>query len=426
MSNEKLVVLLLLLGVACTGNDPPAADSGLPPSGGAVAGSNTAAMAGAAGVQAQSSGGNRSSVAGEAGAGGAAAGTAGMAGGAPVIAGAANGGAGGARAAAALGLSVQPPSLLWTAVRHYSGATPSGRTSGPAMGPAKKLSVHNGGDRALALTIALSGPGAPRFELVTPAMLQVPAGADAEVALRIVTDDAVLGPAPAQDDGATVLDATLELSAGERHLSVRSYALVLTYVELEPTFGQILRAFPEWTTRLPSWLPDDANPNPGKPLPGIVAGTDEVPAPSFERLDPTEPVTVQPIARFSPPGAVPFGWYEPGRSANRTVVGTLGEQTDPHTNDQSRMLEPPLASGSFTFEPSAARFGVWMMPAGVGLLTSEDASCFDGQHRVRTWALRDAQGVILPGRFLIGGEEAANGDYQDYVFVLGNVKPSAG
>jgi hypothetical protein len=31
---------------------------------------------------------------------------------------------------------------------------------------------------------------------------------------------------------------------------------------------------------------------------------------------------------------------------------------------------------------------------------------------------------VVPGSFLIGGEEAKNGDYQDYVFVLTNVKPS--
>ena len=48
----------------------------------------------------------------------------------------------------------------------------------------------------------------------------------------------------------------------------------------------------------------------------------------------------------------------------------------------------------------------------------------DGQHRVRAFSLRDAQGSVVPGSFLIGGEEAKNGDYQDYVFVLTNVEPS--
>jgi hypothetical protein len=319
---------------------------------------------------------------------------------------------------------VDTSSVLWTAVRYYSGATPSGRTSGPAAGPQKTLTLHNGGESARTLSVTLSGPDAARFELSTPAQLDIAPGADAEVGLRIVTDNAQLGPAPAQDAGATVFDATLELHSLAQQLSVRNYALVLTYVELEPTFGQILRALPEWTSKLPSWLPDDANPNPGTTLPGIVAGTDEVDAPSFARLDAAQPVTLRPLARFSPPGAVPFGWYEPGAPTSRSTVATLAEQADPHTNDKSRMLEPPLASGSVTFEPSLAKFGIWMMPAGVGLLASEDAAGFDGQHRVRAWALRNGQGQLVPGFYLLGGEEANNGDYQDYVFVLGNVKPA--
>lgn len=426
MSNMKLLLCLPLIALACAANGP--AESSSPAVGGGATGGNLPLTAEAGMPQNQGSGGTGVNVVGGVGAAGGAAGTgaAADAGGASGATGAATAGTAGTSSALPIGLSVQPTSLLWTAVRHHAGATPSGRTSGPATGPTKKLTVHNAGDARLTLTAALGGPGAARFELVTPPVVQVPAGADAEVALRIITEDGVLGAAPAQDDGATVLDATLTLSAGDQQLSIRNYALILTYVELEPTFGQILRAFPEWTTHLPSWLPDDANPNPGKPLPGVVAGTDEVRAPSFEKLDPARPVSFLPIARFSPPGTVPFGWYEPGKPSNRTTTATLGQQQDPHTNDKSRMLEPPLDSGQVTFEPSATRFGIWMMPAGVGLLTSDDASSFDGQHRVRAWSLRDAQGVVIPGSFLIGGEEAANGDYQDYVFVLSNVKPSEG
>jgi hypothetical protein len=182
--------------------------------------------------------------------------------------------------------------------------------------------LHNGGSTALALTLSLTGADAARFKITTPAapQLNLAAGADADVKLSITTDNAMLGAAPAQKDGATVLNAALEVAGGAQKLSVRHYALVLTYVELEPTFGQILKAFPAWTTKLPSWLPDNANPNPGSPLPGVVAATDEVAAPQFERLDATKPVTFRPIARFSPPGPVPFGWYEPGKIANLLLL----------------------------------------------------------------------------------------------------------
>ena len=321
-------------------------------------------------------------------------------------------------------LTVDPPQGLWTGVRYYSGSTPGGRTSGPKASPEKAFKLHNGGTAALSLTLSVTGADAARFKITTPAapQLELAPGADADVKLTLTTDNAMLAAAPAQNDGATVFNASLEIAGGPQKVSVRNYALVLTYVELEPTFGQIFKAFPQWTTKLPSWLPDNANPNPAS-LPGVEANTDEVAAATFERLDATKPVTMRALGRFSPVGLVPFGWYEPGKVAGRTTAGTLAMQTDPQTNDKARMLEPPLASGSISFEPSVAKFSIWMAPAGVGLLTSNDADGFDGAHRVRSWTLRDAAGAVVPGSFLVGGEEAKNGDYQDYVFVLTNVKP---
>jgi hypothetical protein len=368
-------------------------------------------------VAGSSAGGSGSGVAGGSGS------SAGGSAGAPAGGTGAGGAAGGATAAG--DLTAEPAQGLWTGVRYYTGATPSGRTSGPKAPPEKAFKLHNAGSAALTLTLTLSGADAARFKILAPAapQLELAAGADAEVKLGIITDNATLAAAPAQNDGATVLNASLEVAGGGKKLSVRNYALVLTYVELEPTFGQILRAFPQWTTKLPSWLPDNANPNPAT-LPGVVAGTDEVAAAAFERLDATKPVTLRPLGRFSPVGLVPFGWYEPSKIAGRTTAGTLAMQTDPQTNDKARMLEPPLASGTGSFEPTVAKFGIWMAPAGVGLLTSNDADGFDGAHRVRAFTLHDAQGAVVPGSFLIGGEEAKNGDYQDYVFVLTNVKPS--
>ena len=64
-----------------------------------------------------------------------------------------------------------------------------------------------------------------------------------------------------------------------------------------------------------------------------------------------------------------------------------------------------------------------MEPSGVGTLSSDDAEGFDGAHRVKVWKLRDTNDMVIPNAYLVGGEEAANGDYQDYVFVLTNVTP---
>jgi hypothetical protein len=319
-------------------------------------------------------------------------------------------------------LGIEPANVLWTAVRYYTGGTPSNRTSGPAQGPTTNVVVHNDGATAVEVTLGLEGAQAEFFELLEPTTpTMVAAGQDLTASIRVVTADSQLGPAPAQDDGATVLHADLVASAGDVTVSSPFYGLVLTYVELEPTFGQILDAFP-YDSDIGNALRTDANPNPGT-LPGVEAGTDEVSAQRFTRADSAQPVTFTPIARFSPPGQVPFGYYAPGDPNSSTEVGAMAMQNDSHTNDKSRMLEPPLASGSTEFEPSLEPFGIFMEPEGVSPIYSEDAQNSDGQHRVKVFQLRELDGTAIPNTYLVGGEEASNGDYQDYVFVLSNVQP---
>ena len=58
---------------------------------------------------------------------------------------------------------------------------------------------------------------------------------------------------------------------------------------------------------------------------------------------------------------------------------------------------------------------------------TEDAKNAANQvkHAVRTYPLKDRAGVAIPSTYLVCFEEAANGDYQDYVFTLSNVVPVA-
>lgn len=318
-------------------------------------------------------------------------------------------------------VSITPTNALWTAVRYYQGGTgAANRTSGPSVGSTQSIEIVNSGPAA-ELQATLQGPDADRFFIDS----EVPAELDGALTLdiRVETNNAILGAAPAQDDGATVLNAELRITVGQTEVTARLYALVLTYVELEPTFGQILDAFPEYDSMLPAGLRNDANPNPAT-LPGVEAGSDEVAAPTFSRVSSDDPVVMYPLARFSPPGLVPFGTYTPGNGSTREEAGRLAVEDDPHTNDKSRLLLPPLGDGSESFVPQVEPFGVFMEPEGVGALFTEDALNFDGQHRVKVFRVRDGAGEIVPNTFLIAGEEASNGDYQDYLFVLSNVQPS--
>lgn len=380
---------------------------------GAAAGSGGAGGSGDAGSGSGSGGVSGASDGGSAG-GGVSGGASGTAGVGP----AGSGGAGGSSGGSALAFTVNR--ALWTGVRYTASGVPGNRTSGPMTGPTSTFRLHNGGSSPAPFDLAVTGEDAELFEITSPSAASgmLGPGADLDVTVRLVTASTRLPAAPMQDDGSTVLEASL-VAAGAGSSSVSFYALVLTFVELEPTFGQILDAFPAWRSNLPASIRNDANPG---SLPGVQAGTDEVAAATFTRANAGMPVELLPIARFSPPGLVPYGWHAPGNASMRTTVGTMGQMTDAHTNNKSRMLSPPLASGGTTFEPTGA-FSIFMEPSGVGTLSSDDAEGFDGAHRVKVWRLRDANDAVIPNAYLLGGEEAANGDYQDYVFVLTNVTP---
>lgn len=308
---------------------------------------------------------------------------------------------------------------LWTGVRYYSGSTPSNRTSGPAEGPTREYTLTNTSGVEVQVDVSVAGPDAQYFGLDKPGAATVAAGGTLTVTLSLETDNAALPPAPAQDDGATVFEAELVATVGSVSANVRLYALVLTYVELEPTFGQLMDAFP-YEVDLGDALENDANPDPAT-LPGVEPGTDEVAAPTFQLANASEPARMIPLARFSPPGEVPYGWYTPGNPGQSTVVGVLADQTDPHTNNKSRMLNPPLSQGMLEFDPGASAFSIFMEPDGQATIHSEDGQNSDGQHRLKVFAVHDSEGTLLPDTYLLGGEEASNGDYQDYVFLLTNV-----
>lgn len=119
--------------------------------------------------------------------------------------------------------------------------------------------------------------------------------------------------------------------------------------------------------------------------------------------------------------------------------------SDWDTSNHSIMLLPPLKEGSATsFDPGSASSGPWAFsvqrstggvtsggvaapnPANGDFVYTEPTLNIDAahQHRTRVYPLKDRAGVLVPNSYLIGWEEASNGDYQDYVFVLTNARPA--
>ncbi len=323
------------------------------------------------------------------------------------------------------------------------------------------ISLHNGGQAAVQITgLSLSGQaqltlgpsgmpvqatsqaiaGAALFQVVNPPSFPatIAAGADLSVTVQLSTTGSNLPAAPTNKDlGSTLLTASLSATSGAGSAQATVYGLVLIQDNYEPTLGQILIALGyqlDVGQAQNNWNPNTsmmaAN------LPGIEAGTDEVAAPHFIKAG-SGMVTLTVVARFSPVGALPYGWYPASSSATLNTVGTMSMITDAQTSDKARMVYPPLQAGSATaFDPGAAAFGMWVYSDQKTEKYDEGGNVVNGDydysddalnvpaggiHRFKTYPLKNASGTVVAQQYLLAVEEAGNGDYQDYVFVLGNV-----
>jgi hypothetical protein len=129
------------------------------------------------------------------------------------------------------------------------------------------------------------------------------------------------------------------------------------------------------------------------------------------------PVELIPVARYSPQELLPYGYYT---ASGEVVIGTI-------LADQNQTLYPATQAGSkSTFDPPAGEFGIFTTSA-THKTYSEDTKNTGNQtiHAVRTYPLKNRTGMPIANSYLLCMEEAANGDYQDYVFQLSNVVPVA-
>jgi hypothetical protein len=144
---------------------------------------------------------------------------------------------------------------------------------------------------------------------------------------------------------------------------------------------------------------------------------DEVRAQRFKRAS-AGPVTLRPVARYSPDEPIPYGIYTgsgPAPTFQRFgVIQTGQEQT----------LLPAVQAGAVdAIDPGDVDFGVFTTSKAHTTFTEDARNTGAIVHAVRSYPLKDRAGNSVAGAFLIGFEEAKNGDYNDYVFVLGNVTP---
>ena len=152
-------------------------------------------------------------------------------------------------------------------------------------------------------------------------------------------------------------------------------------------------------------------------LPAVVAG-DEVKAPLFQRAKPGD-VGAYLIARYTKDEETFFGHYTV--AAGKPVGKTLGSAAKGH----NQTLNPELEGESQTsFDPGDAAFGLFLK-AGKRTFYSEDGLNVGAlKHVAKVFPLRSRGRTPVQDAYVVAFDEDGNGDYQDHVFMLWNVKPA--
>lgn len=152
---------------------------------------------------------------------------------------------------------------------------------------------------------------------------------------------------------------------------------------------------------------------------------EEIAAGMFKKAGPGR-VVIRAVARYSPDFELPFGYYtnESGRP-ERHLVGTLARAG---SFPEHQTLFPRL-TGSTSFDPQDAPFGFYVSGPDHAAY-SEDLwnmvyHSKNAAHATRIYKAIDADNKTIANTYFLCFEEAANGDYNDYVFLVENVLPVA-
>ena len=212
-----------------------------------------------------------------------------------------------------------------------------------------------------------------------------------------------------------VLDGTIKLMSGNTHfLTLNVYGLSTKGFEdiREPTLADVVIALGYQINVGWTGLHSDIT----APMQG-----DEVAVPFFQKAD-TGKVSVIPLARYSPQEVLPFGYYTKHQETPVTVeLGALAGSKGEH-----QTLFPSLLKGGTSFDPKNTSFGVYVYSNKFkrAIYTEDLLNHPKIYHRARIYSLRNRQGQHIDNSYLICFEDASNGDYQDYVFLISNVRPA--
>jgi hypothetical protein len=151
---------------------------------------------------------------------------------------------------------------------------------------------------------------------------------------------------------------------------------------------------------------------------------DELPASLFRKAG-NGKVQIIPVARYSPDFELPFGYYiDSASSPAKHQVGVLAKAGK---YPEHQTLFPGVATGNTNFDPGSSTFGFYTTSPSHSAYSEEVWNMLqfpvNALHATRIYPLKNDAGQTLKNTYLLCFEEAKNGDYNDYVFLLKNIVP---
>ncbi len=151
---------------------------------------------------------------------------------------------------------------------------------------------------------------------------------------------------------------------------------------------------------------------------------DEIPYHLFHKAG-NGKVEIIPVARYSPDFELPFGYYID--SASMPAKHEVGVLSKKGAYPEHQCLFPAIARGTNSFDPGNNTFGFYAT-GPTHTAYSEDVWNMllfpaNAVRATRIYPLKDSTGKRIADTYLLCYEEAKNGDYNDYDFVVKNVTP---
>jgi hypothetical protein len=151
-------------------------------------------------------------------------------------------------------------------------------------------------------------------------------------------------------------------------------------------------------------------------LPPGTAG-DQIGVPAFQRAKPGT-VGYYLYARYAGNEESIFGTYAVDQG--KPVLRGMGTSARGHNHT----LNPDLGSESkSSFDPGEGAFGLYLKVGDRTLYS--DPSLNGGAVRSRVYPLRSRGRTLVPDAYVVAFDDDGDGDFQDHVFMLWNVKPAS-